>query len=57
EEFCYLYWDIVLTTDKGIDAIYDMFMFVEDHCTELKVEPIDDGGLLDTETDYKRLGE
>jgi two-component system chemotaxis sensor kinase CheA len=57
EEFCYLYWDIILTTDKGIDAIYDMFMFVEDHCTELKVDPIDDGGMLDTEADYKRLGE
>ena len=57
EEFCYIYWDIILTTDKGIDAIYDMFMFVEDHCTELKVEPIDDGGILDTEDEYKRLGE
>ncbi len=57
EEFCYLYWDIILTTNKGIDAIHDMFMFVEDHCTELRVDPIDDGGLLDTETDYKRLGE
>ncbi len=57
EEFCYLYWDIILTTDKGINAIYDMFMFVEDHCTELKVDPIDDGGMLDIEPDYKRLGE
>ncbi len=57
EEFCYLYWDIILTTGKGIDAIYDIFMFVEDHCTELKVDPIDDGGMLDTEPDYKRLGE
>ncbi|PLX80050.1 MAG: chemotaxis protein CheA, partial [Desulfuromonas sp.] len=57
EEFCYIYWDVILTTDKGIDAIKDIFLFVEDHCTELKVEPIDDGGLLDTEEDYKRLGE
>ncbi|PLX97917.1 MAG: chemotaxis protein CheA [Desulfuromonas sp.] len=57
EEFCYLYWDIILTTNKGVDAIYDMFMFVEDHCTELKVDPIDDGGTLDLEDEYKRLGE
>ena len=27
---CYLAWDITLTTDKGVNAIKDVFIFVED---------------------------
>ncbi|MGA7720291.1 MAG: chemotaxis protein CheA [Ignavibacteriaceae bacterium] len=29
-EFCYFCWDVVLTTDKGIDAINDVFIFLGD---------------------------
>jgi len=29
-ESCYVAWDMTLTTDKGIDAIKDVFIFVED---------------------------
>ena len=29
-EFCYTAWDMTLTTDRGIDAIKDVFIFVED---------------------------
>ena len=29
-ESCYVAWDMTLTTDKGIDAIRDVFIFVED---------------------------
>ncbi len=57
EELCYLHWDIVLTTDKDPDDIRDIFMFVEDNCQELTLAAIDDGGLLDTEYGYKKLGE
>jgi len=32
-ESCYTYWDIVLTTTVKIDAIKDIFIFVEDKCT------------------------
>ncbi|MCL4490598.1 MAG: chemotaxis protein CheA [Nitrospirae bacterium] len=53
---CYTYWDIILTTDQGINAIKDVFIFVEDS-SDLKIDVIDDGGRLDTESDYKRLGE
>ena len=29
-ELCYLSWDIVITTNKVIEAIIDVFIFVED---------------------------
>lgn len=55
-ESCYIFWDIILTTDRGEDAIRDVFIFVEDDC-ELTIDVIDDGGLLDIDEDYKKLGE
>ena len=55
-ELCYIYWDIILTTGRGINAIKDVFIFVEDDC-ELRIEIIDDGGRLDNEADYKKLGD
>ncbi len=55
-EFCYLYWDIILTTEKGANAIKDVFIFVEDAC-ELKIEVIDEEGELEENVDYKRIGE
>jgi two-component system chemotaxis sensor kinase CheA len=57
EEQCYLHWDIVLTTDRNPDDIRDIFIFIEDNCLELTLDIIDDGGLLDTESGYKKLGE
>ena len=55
-ELCYICWDIILTTGEGIDAIKDVFIFVEDDC-ELRIDIIDDGGRLDNESDYKKLGD
>ncbi len=52
-EACYTYWDIILTTSKGTNAIRDVFIFVEQNC-QLNIEMIDAAGL---ESDYKRLGE
>ena len=40
-ETCYVFWDIILTTDRGINAIRDIFIFVEDD-SEIKIELIDD---------------
>ena len=34
-ENCYVYWDIILSTDKGLNAIKDVFIFVEDQCETL----------------------
>ncbi len=38
-DLCYISWDILLTTDRGEDAIRDVFVFVED-TSELKIEPL-----------------
>jgi two-component system, chemotaxis family, sensor kinase CheA len=40
-EYCYATWEILLVTDKGIDSIRDVFIFVEDQC-ELKIEIVDE---------------
>jgi two-component system chemotaxis sensor kinase CheA len=45
-ESCYTYWDIILTTDLGMNAIKDIFIFIEDDC-ELDINIIDDGGSAD----------
>ncbi len=42
-ETCYLAWDAIVTTERGENAIRDVFIFVEDRC-ELRVELIDDAG-------------
>ncbi|MBF0224864.1 MAG: chemotaxis protein CheA [Desulfobacterales bacterium] len=56
-EFCYIYWDIILNTDKGIDAIKDVFIFVEDSC-ELEINVIDDDdNVIEDDKSYKFIGE
>ncbi len=55
-ELCYTYWDIILTTTNGENAINDVFIFVEDEC-EITVQKIDTMDALDDEGDYKKLGE
>ena len=55
-ENCYLYWDVILTTSQGEDAIKDIFIFVEDDC-DLRIERIDGSGLIDDEQGYKKLGD
>ena len=55
-EMCYLFWDIIITTDQGENALRDVFIFAEDDC-DLIIDIIDDGGDLDNEEDYKKLGE
>ena len=55
-ELCYIYWDVILTTTKGVNAIKDVFIFVQD-TSELTIEPIDIEGVLSEDDDYKKLGE
>jgi two-component system chemotaxis sensor kinase CheA len=38
-ERCYLGWDMVLTTAAALEAIRDVFIFIEDDC-ELAIEPV-----------------
>jgi two-component system chemotaxis sensor kinase CheA len=55
-EDCYTYWDIVLTTDKGIDAIKDVFIFIDD-TSEIRIDVIDQEGILNDEDNQRKLGE
>lgn len=55
-EDCYVSWDIILTTRRGINAIKDVFIFVEDD-VELKITMIDDGEYGEEDIEYKKIGE
>jgi two-component system chemotaxis sensor kinase CheA len=55
-EACYTYWDVILTTNRGMNAIRDVFIFLEEDA-ETSVELIDEGGFAPDEEAYKRLGE
>ncbi|MGK0290908.1 MAG: two-component system chemotaxis sensor kinase CheA [bacterium] len=55
-EVCYTFWDIILSTEKSIEDIKDVFLFV-DNCCELKIEIIDEDIGLSRDDDYKKLGE
>ncbi len=55
-EHCYVHWDIILHSNCGINAIKDVFIFVEDDA-EIKIEVIDEGNNLDGDPSYKRIGE
>jgi two-component system, chemotaxis family, sensor kinase CheA len=55
-EKCYVYWDILLTTDRGIDSIEDVFIFIKDDC-ELKISVIGEPGESGDDPSYKKLGE
>jgi len=54
-EQCHIYWDIILTSSRGEDAIRDVFIFVEDDC-DIRIELIDSSGLIDRDEGYKKLG-
>ena len=54
-EACYVGWDIVITTDRGENAVRDVFIFVEDDC-DLTIQEIAVYG-LEEEVGPRRLGE
>jgi two-component system chemotaxis sensor kinase CheA len=55
-ERCYLSWDIVLTTDRGLAAIRDAFIFYESG-SDVHISEIDDPGAAPEGAEYKRIGE
>ena len=55
-EQCYLYWNIILTTEKDMNIIRDVFIFVEDSC-ELRIDVIGEHTDSDVETEHKKIGE
>ncbi len=56
-ETCYLSWDILLSTDAGENAVWDVFIFVEGDA-EITIHRVDDASFDDDGNyDYTRLGE
>ncbi len=55
-EKCYLAWDLILTTDQGINALNDVFIFVEDDWA-IDIKVVDQGGHWSDTPDDKPLGE
>ncbi len=55
-EGCYTSWNVILTTRRGLDAIKDVFIFVEDEC-ELTIETVAEAGSEDDEVPVRKLGE
>jgi two-component system, chemotaxis family, sensor kinase CheA len=55
-EECYTSWDVILTTRADMNAVRDVFIFVEDEC-ELKIEIIDQHGNFEEEVQTRKIGE
>lgn len=55
-EQCYVFWDIILTTDKGMNAIRDVFIFLDDS-SKIDISAIDGGLQADEDKGQKKLGE
>ncbi|WP_291322074.1 chemotaxis protein CheA [Desulfonatronospira sp.] len=55
-EQCHVWWDIILTTTQGKNAIQDVFIFVDED-SELNIQLIDHGTESGQAEGYRRLGE
>ena len=55
-EVCYTGWDIVLTTEHDMNAIRDVFIFVEDD-SHIDIQLIERADGLNLETEAKKIGE
>ena len=55
-EKCYLYWDMILTTGKGENAIRDTFIFLDDN-SQIDIFIIDDNSPPVDDAKHKKIGE
>ncbi len=55
-ESCYFFWDIILTTTKSVNAVRDVFIFVEDN-SEIVIETIEEKVITPQEVSAPRLGD
>jgi len=53
----YIYWELILTTKEGPDAIKDVFMFVDEEMCSLDIKQLDTHGKLNNKMAYKLLGQ
>lgn len=52
--FCYIYWEILLTTSEDINAISDVFIFVEDQC-QLEIHEVYQGDIFENKDFIKKI--
>ncbi len=56
-ERCYVSWDVILTTDRGVDAIKDVFIFMDDSSmVDITIIDSEDSSLM-AEEETKKIGE
>ncbi|WP_022664971.1 chemotaxis protein CheA [Desulfospira joergensenii] len=55
-ESCYVFWDITLATSGGINAIKDVFIFVEDDC-KISIDVLEERAGVDVEKPVPRVGD
>jgi two-component system chemotaxis sensor kinase CheA len=55
-ELCYTWWDVILTSEKELNDIKDIFIFVEGSC-QLKIDIIDKEEALRLEKNYRKSEE
>jgi two-component system chemotaxis sensor kinase CheA len=55
-EACYLSWNIILSTTNSLDAIRDVFVFVEGTAS-VRIDLLDNGNADDSQVNYKKIGE
>jgi two-component system chemotaxis sensor kinase CheA len=51
---CYLFWEFVLTTASGEEAIHEVFQFVEDDDSEIEISELD---MAREDLELRRLGD
>lgn len=51
---CYTYWEVILSTSAGINAISDVFIFVEGNC-QLDIQKVSNGNLVSNKTFLKKI--
>lgn len=53
---CYTYWEVLLATDEGLNAVNDVFIFVEDQ-SKIEVHEVYDGNLFKYPTLIEEIAE
>ncbi len=53
---CYAWWDIIVVTNAGRQALQDVFIFVEDD-SEIAINKVEPGSDVEVAGGYKKLGE
>ncbi|WP_027184899.1 chemotaxis protein CheA [Desulfovibrio inopinatus] len=56
EEFCYVWWDLILASPLSPDDIKGVFLFIEDDC-DISIELLVRADEFEERSTYKKLGE